>query len=151
MRDALLRLLEPAIEALGFELIDVEFGQQGRGGIVRVFIDLPSGADRQVTVEDCATASHAVSRVLEEEDPIKGRYTLEVSSPGFDRILRKPAHFERFLGARVAVELKVPQDGRRRFVGVLKAIAGKAVAVETDGVTISLPLERISKARLKPA
>jgi ribosome maturation factor RimP len=151
MRDALLRLLEPPVEALSFELVDIEFAHRGRGGIVRIFIDLPRDVGRHVTVDDCATVSHAVSRVLETEDPIEGHYTLEVSSPGFDRILRKPAHFERFVGARVAVELKVPQDGRRRFVGVLKALAGKAVEVESDGLTISLPLERIAKARLKPA
>jgi ribosome maturation factor RimP len=151
MRDALLRLLEPPVEALSFELVDIEFAPQGRGGIVRIFIDLPRASGRHVNVEDCATVSHEVSRVLEAEDPIKGRYTLEVSSPGFDRILRKPAHFERFVGERVALELKVPQDGRRRFVGVLKAVAGKAVEVESDGLTISLPLERIAKARLKPA
>ena len=79
-----------------------------------------------ITVDDCAAASHAVSRVLEIEDPIKGHYTLEVSSPGFDRILRKRAHFERFIGERIFAELKVPIEGRRRFVGVLKSVVGDA-------------------------
>jgi len=151
MRDALLQLLEPPIEGLGFEVVDIEFARQGRGGVVRIFIDLPQCAGRNVTVEDCASVSHEVSRVLETDDPIKGHYALEVSSPGFDRILRKPAHFERFVGQRVAVEMRVPQQGRRRFVGLLKQVAGKAVEVETDGVRFILPLERISRARLKPA
>ena len=90
MRDALMRLLEPPIEALGYELIEIEFAQAGRGGVLRIFIDLLArDSGLNVTVEDCARVSHAVSQVLETEDPIKGHYTLEVSSPGFDRILRK--------------------------------------------------------------
>ena len=149
MRDALMRLLEPPIEALGFELLDLELAQAGRGGVLRIFID-DLKPDASVTVEDCAAVSHAVSEVLEVEDPIKGNYTLEVSSPGFDRILRKHAHFERFVGERIAAELKLPLDGRRRFVGVLKAIAGDSIVVVVDGQDFSLPFERIQKARLRP-
>jgi ribosome maturation factor RimP len=163
MRDALMRLLEPPIEALGFELIEIEFAREGRGGVLRIYIDRCAGGDRSasgneraggdramITVDDCASASHAVSRLLEIEDPIKGHYTLEVSSPGFDRILRKRAHFERFIGERIFAELKVPIEGRRRFVGVLKSVAGDAIVVEVDGQAHELPLERIQKARLRP-
>jgi ribosome maturation factor RimP len=151
MRDVLLRLLEPPVEALGFELVDVEFAAQGRGGVLRIFIDRRAGGDGAgITVDDCALVSHEVSRVLETEDPIKGDYTLEVSSPGFDRILRKPAHFARFIGERVAAELKLPQDGRRRFVGVLKSLGEGRIEVEVDGRLYSLPLEWIQKARLRP-
>jgi ribosome maturation factor RimP len=157
MRDALMRLLEPPIEALGFEVVDIEFARDGRGGVVRIFIDRGAGgehgagaADLRITVDDCAAVSHAVSQVLEIEDPIKGHYTLEVSSPGFDRILRKRAHFERFVGERIVAELKLPQDGRRRFVGVLQAIADDSIVVVVDGQDYSLPFERIQKARLRP-
>jgi ribosome maturation factor RimP len=147
MRDALMRLLEPPIEALGFELLELEHFKAGRGGgVLRVFIDRPGG----VTVEDCATVSHAVSQVLEMEDPIKGNYTLEVSSPGFDRILRKRAHFERFLGERIFAELKLPIEGRRRFVGRLKSVDDDSIVIEVDGQAHDLPLERIQKARLRP-
>src|SRR5208282_153191 len=105
----------PPIEALAYELVDIEFASAGRGGVLRIFIDRKTAdAGAGITVDDCARVSHAVSEVLEGEDPIPGAYTLEVSSPGFDRILRKRAHFERFVGARVFVELKLPQDGRRR-------------------------------------
>jgi ribosome maturation factor RimP len=151
MRDALMRLLEPPIEALNYELVDVEFAQAGRGGVLRIFIDRRAEDSRLgITVDDCANVSHAVSQVLEIQDPIKGHYTLEVSSPGFDRILRTRAHFERFVGERIFAELKLPIDGRRRFVGVLKSIAEDAVVVEVDGKAHSLPLERIQKARLRP-
>ena len=156
MRDALMRLLEPPIEALDYELVDIEFAREGRGGVLRVFIDrrvddvrggLPSAG---ITVDDCALVSHAVSQVLEIEDPIKGHYTLEVSSPGFDRILRKRAHFERFVGERIFAELKLPINGRRRFAGVLKSIAGDSIVMDVDGQSHELPLERIQKARLRP-
>jgi ribosome maturation factor RimP len=151
MRDDLMRLLEPPIEALQFELVDIEYAQSGRGGVLRIFIDRP--AEHQapgITVDDCAQVSHAVSEVLETQDPIKGHYTLEVSSPGFDRILRKRAHFERFVGERIYAELKLPIDGRRRFVGVLQSVADESIVVDVDGQDHSLPFERIQKARLRP-
>ena len=151
MRDALMRLLEPPIEALGFDVVDIEFAQAGRGGVLRIFIDRRAhDSGPGITVDDCAIVSHAVSQVLETQDPIKGHYTLEVSSPGFDRILRTRAHFERFVGARIFAELKVALDGRRRYVGELKSVAGDAIVVEVDGKAHSLPLERIQKARLRP-
>jgi ribosome maturation factor RimP len=150
MRDALMRLLEPPIEALGFELVDLELAQAGRGGVLRIFIDRANERDTGVTVDDCAAVSHAVSEMLEVEDPIKGNYTLEVSSPGFDRILRKRAHFERFVGERIFAELKLPLEGRRRFVGTLKSIGNDSILVEVDGQPYELPLERIQKARLRP-
>jgi ribosome maturation factor RimP len=151
MRDALMRLLEPPIEALQFELIDLEFAREGRGGILRIYIDRrQSDASAGITVDDCARVSHAVSRELETEDPIKGHYTLEVSSPGFDRVLRTRAHFERFVGARIFAELKLPLDGRRRFVGVLKSVADDTVVLDVDGKEQVLPFDRIQKARLRP-
>jgi len=156
-----MRLLEPPIGALGFELLDLEYLRAGRGGTLRIFIDRAPAAPQAsagtvaageggITVDDCAAVSQAVSRVLEIEDPIKGAYTLEVSSPGFDRILRTRAHFERFAGERVAVELKLPIEGRRRFVGRLKSIADDSILVEVDGQPHRLPFERIQKARLRP-
>jgi ribosome maturation factor RimP len=164
MRDALMRLLEPPIEALGFEVLDIEFAHAGRGGTLRIFIDRiahggrePSEQDGEdvpsqggISVDDCAAVSHAVSGILDAEDPISGHYTLEVSSPGLDRVLRKRAHFERFVGERVFVELKLPIEGRRRFAGTLKSIAGEAIVVEVDGQAHELPLDRIQKARLRP-
>jgi ribosome maturation factor RimP len=150
MRDALMRLLEPPIEALDYELVDIEFARAGRGGVLRIFIDRAADAGSGVTVDDCATVSHAVSQVLETEDPIKGHFTLEVSSPGLDRILRTRAHFERFVGTQVSVELKLPLDGRRRFAGVLKSVGGDTIVVEVDGKAHELPFDRIQKARLRP-
>jgi ribosome maturation factor RimP len=150
MRDVLLRLLESPVEALGYELVDVEYAREGRGGVLRIYIDRSDPAVPGISVDDCARVSHAVSEVLELEDPIKGQYNLEVSSPGFDRVLRTRAHFERFVGAGVFAELKLPIEGRRRFAGVLKSVTGDAIVMEVDGKAHTLPLERISKARLRP-
>lgn len=151
MRDALVRLLEAPVEALGYELVDVEFAPAGRHSVLRIFIDRPAGdAVAGVTVEDCARVSHSVSEVLDSDDPIKGHYSLEVSSPGLERVLRKKAHFERFAGERVFVELQLPLDGRRRFAGILRSVEDEYIVVEVDGRDYRLPLDRIQKARLKP-
>ena len=151
MRDALMRLLEPPIEALGYELVDLEYGREGRGGILRIFIDRRAeDSSDAISVDDCARVSHEVSQLLETQDPIKGHYTLEVSSPGFDRILRTRAHFERFVGEKIFAELKLPIEGRRRFAGVLKSVVDDTIVVEVDGQAHSLPLDRIQKARLRP-
>ena len=146
MREELIKMLEPSIEAMNYELVDIEFAQAGRGGILRLYIDAQNG----ITVDDCARVSHAVSEMLEVEDPIQGHYTLEVSSPGFERVLRKKAHFERFLGERVFVELKLPLNGRRRFAGRLNALNGDSIVVDVDGQDYTLPMDRIQKAKLKP-
>ncbi len=151
MRDALLRLLEPPIEALGFELVELELARAGRSEVLRVYIDRgPGEGGTGITVDDCAAVSRAIGEVLEVEDPIKGHYTLEVSSPGFDRVLRKRAHFERFVGERIFAELALPMDGRRRFLGTLQSVSGDSISMEVDGKPYSLPLARIQKARLRP-
>ncbi len=146
-QNKLLLLLEPPVEALGYELVDVEFARHGRGATLRVFIDTPHG----VSVDDCARASHRLSEVLDECDPIGGAYALEVSSPGFDRVLRTRSHFERAVGEQVAIELKDPLDGRRRFAGLLVFADERGVLVRVDGEEFSLNFDWIKKARLKPA
>src|ERR1700723_588987 len=151
MREGCMRVLGPPIEALNYELVGVEFAQAGRGGVLRIFIDRRAeDSSLGITVDDCANVSHAVSQVLEIQDPIKGHYTLEVSSPGFDRILRTRAHFERFVGERIFAELKLPIEGRRRFIGLLKSVSSDTIVVEVDGKACALPLDRIQKARLRP-
>ncbi len=142
MRETLLKLLEPAIEALGYELVELEFPPH----LLRIYIDREGG----VTVDDCEAVSRQVSAVLDVEDPIPGAYTLEVSSPGLDRPLRKEADFVRFAGEQVKLELALPKDGRRRYTGTLKRCEAGEVTVEVDGVEHTLPLADIGKARLVP-
>jgi len=139
-------LLEPAVERLGYELVDVEAKLAGRNGVLRLFIDSADG----IGLEDCEKVSLAVSALLDVEDPIPGHYDLEVSSPGLDRKLTKLAHFQRFAGETVKVQMRFPIEGRRRFRGKLLSAADDQVVVEVDGEQHSLPLSTIDSARLVP-
>ena len=103
-----------------------------------------------IGVDDCAQVSREVSALLDVEDPIASAYTLEVSSPGSDRVLRTRAHFNRFAGARVFVELKVPREGRKRYTGLLTAVSDEGVELEVDRQRVSVPFDEIEKARLAP-
>lgn len=178
MREALIRLLEPEVEALGYELVELEFAAHRSGGLLRIYIDVPpaassggrdSGAsagvdaapepsedafDAQsqggVHVDDCEKVSRRVSEVMDAADPIRGGYTLEVSSPGFDRPLRKRTHWVRFVGSRVKVETSVPRDGRRRWTGSIVAVKEGSVELEVDGTRVELGLDEIRHARLVP-
>lgn len=146
-RDEIVKLLEPAIEHLGYELADLELKTGGRDGIVRLFIDKADG----VGIEDCEIVSRYVSAILDVEDPVQGNYSLEVSSPGLDRTLTKPAHFRRFMGQDVRVKLRFPLAGRRNFRGALKSADEEKIEVEVDGESHSLPIATIESARLIPA
>lgn len=143
----LTKLLSPAISALGLELIGVELALSRGSGLVRVFVDAPG---RPVTIEDCEASSRELSAVLDVNDPISGRYTLEVSSPGLDRPLFTPEHFAKQIGETVKVELGIAQDGRRRFQGQILAVDGDKITIEQDGSPVTIAHERISRARLKP-
>ena len=145
-KDELTALIEPAIESLGYELSDIELKLGGRDGFLRVFIDRSDGID----VEDCQSVSRQVSAILDVEDPLPGHYVLEVSSPGLDRTLTKPAHFQRFMGEDVRIKLRFPLDGRRNFRGALRSADEEKIEVEVDGESHSLPLATIESARLVP-
>ncbi|MDH5455790.1 MAG: ribosome maturation factor RimP [Gammaproteobacteria bacterium] len=144
--EELAKLLEPTVERLGYELVDLEVRLGGKGGLVRVFIDKPDGID----LEDCEKVSRAVSAILDVEDPVPGNYNLEVSSPGLDRKLTKVEHFQRFEGQTVKVKMRFPIAGRRRFSGTLVSSDEENIVVEVDGESHSLPLKTIDTARLVP-
>ena len=144
LRERLIALIEPLVGRLGYELVELEH-TAGRGSaVVRLFIDRPEG----VGLEDCERVSREVSALLDVEDPIPTAYTLEVSSPGFDRVLRTQAHFARFVGSRVSVELSVPRAGRRRYTGTLVAADEAGIALEVDGERVPMSFAEIGRARL---
>jgi len=145
--DELLKLLEPSVERLGYELADLEVRLGGKGGLIRVYIDKPEGVD----LEDCEKVSRAVSALLDVEDPVPGNYNLEVSSPGLDRKLTKVEHFQRFEGETLKVQTRFPVEGRRRFRGTLVSSDDENIVLEVDGESHSLPLKTIDSARLVPA
>ena len=144
LRERLIALIEPVLVRLGYELVELEYAAGRSQAVVRIFIDKPAG----ITVDDCERVSREVAALLDVDDPIPTAYTLEVSSPGFDRLLRTPAHFERFVGSRVFVELKAPRAGRRRYTGMLQAVNAAGIELEVDKQKVEVPFDEIGKARL---
>jgi ribosome maturation factor RimP len=142
--DRLTRLVEPVVVGMGYELVAVEFDAHQR--TLRVYID----CDRGVLVDDCSKVSHQLSGLLDVEDPIPGNYHLEVSSPGLDRPLCTPAHFERFKGALARIQLTGPIDGRRRFKARLLGVEGDKVLLLDGEIRLDIPFESIDRARLVP-
>lgn len=135
-------LLETTVSGMGYELVGVE--RPAKGGLLRVYIDKPGG----VTVDDCAAVSHQVSRVLAVENVRYDR--LEVSSPGLDRLLRSERDFVRFAGQRARVRMRVPVDGQRNFVGILREAGAGSLQLEVEGKVLSLALGEVETARLVP-
>lgn len=145
MRDDLVMLLKPSIEALGYEFWGLEFsGSSKHKSLLRVYIDHEQG----IAVEDCEKVSRQLSRVLDVEDPIHGEYMLEVSSPGMDRALFYPAQYPHYCGEILSVKTQMPIDGQRNFKGVLaKAFDDKIVLIE-NGKEISIDFSNIQKAHV---
>lgn len=139
-------IIEPSVSALGYELVGIEYLPQGRYSLLRVYIDSEAG----ITVDDCEKVSRQLSGVLDVEDPIKGQYSLEISSPGLDRPLFTPEHFVRFAGQQVQVRLQQPLNGQRKFKGLLRGMDGEEVLIEIDGGELRVLPEEIDKANLIP-
>ncbi len=140
----------PIVAAEGFELVDAEFVHEREGWVLRLFIDKPGG----VGLEDCQKASRAVEMALDVEEVVPHEYHLEVSSPGLNRPLTKPDHFQKALGKKVKVKTYAPLgDGptpRKSFSGILQGLDGDAVTVEVEGAgAFRIPLKDIAKANLE--
>jgi len=146
LRDQLTELLGPVVTRLGYELWELEYVTRAGGALLRLYIDSPDG----ISVDDCERVSRAVSEELDATDPIQNEYTLEVSSPGLDRVLRKPEHFARFAGERVKLEMTEAINGRKRFAGQLTDVSENEIALDVDGATVRLPIAGIHKARVAP-
>jgi ribosome maturation factor RimP len=146
LQQRLLTMIEPVLAGLGYELVDLQLALARAGGQLRLFIDRDAG----VNIEDCERVSHAVSALLDAADPIPVPYTLEVSTPGLDRVLRTPQHFARYAGKRVHVELVEAQAGRRRYTGQLQAVGDDGVELEVDGQAVLLKFSAISRAHVVP-
>ena len=129
---------------MGFELWGLEYQTGGRTALLRIFIDGPEG----VTVEDCARVSRQVSSVLDVGDPIRGEFTLEVSSPGLDRPLYTPEQYQLYIGYPVKLRLRYPFEGQRRFSGVLGGIDDGEVSLIVGDEEYLLPFESIERANI---
>ncbi len=137
-------LIRGVVEAEGFELVHVEFQPRGAASKLRVYIDKPGG----VNLADCQQVSRQVGVFLDVEDLVPHQYTLEVSSPGIERPLFRPADYERFAGKEIRLAVLEKIDGRRNFKGRLLGLANGLVELETGGEILRIPLEKVKKANL---
>ncbi|MEN6584862.1 MAG: ribosome maturation factor RimP, partial [Sulfuricella sp.] len=131
------------LQGLGYELVDLELSNQGK--LLRVFIDKPDG----INVEDCVLVSNHISRLLAVEMDFEYD-RLEVSSPGLDRPVKKEADFVRFRGEKAQVKLRIPLQGRKKYVGTIMGVQDGCLQLEVEGAVIALDLTNIDKARLVP-
>jgi len=144
-------LVQPILDSMGLELVELEFKKVGRSFVLRLFIDKPGG----VTMDDCADVSRELSLLLDVEDCIPGRYTLEVSSPGLDRPLKKESDYIRFQGRLAVVktaELLKDEKGspRKTFLGTIEGLEAGVVAIRLkEGPLALIPLDKIVKAHLE--
>ena len=136
------QLLESTINGLGYEFVDSELSNHAR--LLRVFIDKTGG----ITVDDCAKVSNHLSRTLAVENINYDR--LEVSSPGLDRVLKKPADFARFKGQKAHIKVRAPMDGRRHFTGILGDIREGQLSLDVEGYIFTIMMTNVDKARLVP-
>ncbi len=143
-RQDLHQLLKPAAQAVGYELLGCEFISQGKHSILRVYIDSPQG----IGINDCEIASKQMSAILDVEDPIKGEYHLEVSSPGLERPLFTIAQYQQIQGQWIQLKLRTPIAGKRKLKGVLKAVDKAQLLISVDEKDINMSLANVVKANL---
>ena len=136
-------LIDKTVTQLGYELVDLEVSNRGK--LLRLFIDKPEG----ITIDDCVLVSNQLGNVLAVENDIDYD-RLEVSSPGLDRVLKKEADFIKFVDSKVSIKLRMPIEGRKNFVGVLKGLVDGNVSIEAEGALFAIPFSNIDKARLVP-
>ncbi|MDX9972065.1 MAG: ribosome maturation factor RimP [FCB group bacterium] len=138
------RELEPLLWEQGYELVELELAMFGGRRILRVFIDKEGG----ITLGDCQAVSQILNPYLDSSDLVEGSYSLEVSSPGFDRPVRKLGDFERFAGERINVKTAMPVEGKKKFKGILKGLKDGLVVVESEGRVYEIHLENLLRANL---
>jgi ribosome maturation factor RimP len=150
-------LAEPYVRDAGFDLIEVQYGREPTGWVVRLYIDNPVVAgtgsvhgQSSVHLDDCERVSRDVSAALDVADIVPHAYQLEVSSPGLDRPLRREQDFARFVGESARIRLIDGVEGRRNFLGTLRAAKDGRVEIACDGRSYELPIDDIQKANLVP-
>lgn len=131
---------------MGYDLIEIEHVPNPKHGILRLYIDKEDG----VNIDDCSAVSEQISALIDVEDPIRGHFNLEISSPGLDRPLTRLKDFQRFTGSLVKLKTLKSLDGQRNFKGRILEVNEDVLVIETDTEEISLPMNAIEKARLVP-
>ena len=136
-------LIDKTVTQLGYEMTDLEVSNRGK--LLRLFIDKPEG----INIDDCVLVSNQLGNVLAVENDIDYD-RLEVSSPGLDRVLKRESDFIRFIDARASVKVRMPIEGRKNFIGLLKGVEEGDLFIDVEGVIFKIALTNIDKARLAP-
>ena len=139
-------IAEPLIVEEGMEMVDVEFRREPHGMVLRLYLDREGG----VGLDDLSRVSRQVGDLLDAHNAVPGSYTLEVSSPGINRRLRRAEHFKRYVGQKIRVRTLAPLDGRRVFVGPLTAVEADAITVDQDGTPCAIRFTEIAQANYEP-
>jgi ribosome maturation factor RimP len=140
-------MFEPVVQGLGYALVEIEYQPNPKHGVLRLYIDREDG---DIQLDDCTTVSHQISALLDVEEPLPGRFNLEVSSPGLDRPLRKIEDFQKFIGEIVKLKTSMALAGQRNFKGQLLAVENDELVLDCDHKQIRVPHAAIDKARLVP-
>lgn len=138
-------ILKQPIEAMGFELIGIEY-IRSRNSVLRIYIDHANG----VNVDDCMEVSGQVSALLDVEDPISSAYNLEISSPGLDRPLFTLEQYQRFISEKIVIQLRIAVANRRKWEGIIKAVNGEMIVLEIDNKDETFAFTNIQKANIVP-
>lgn len=142
-------LIAPIVKAMGYELWAVSIHQSGKHTLVRVYIDIPIGDERNgVNIDDCGRVSSQIGALFDVENPIIGSYNLEVSSPGLDRPLFKIEHYKRYIGSLAYVRLQRPEYGKRNFIGSIHRVFNGKLELKINSEIVVLELANINKANL---
>ena len=141
---AVVSLIEPILMAEELELVDVEYKKEGKSWVLRIFIDKEGG----VTIADCQKVSRLTGDVIDVEETITTTYSLEVSSPGLNRVLKREEDFLKFKGRQIYVHSLSPIDNRKKFNGILTDFKDQTVFIEVDGEVLGIPLRHVGKANL---
>jgi ribosome maturation factor RimP len=144
--ERLYELLTPTVEGMGFILWGIEYLPQGKHSLLRIYIDNEDG----ITLEHCEAVSRQVSGILDVEDLIKAHYSLEVSSPGMDRMLFFPKQYRHYCGDMVAVRLHTPVNGQKKFKGKLLSVNEQGIELEVNAQAVAIAFDNIDKANIIP-
>jgi len=146
--DRVWKIAEPLVTNEGMEMVDVEFRRESHGAVLRLYLDRVGTGG--VSLEDLSRVSRQVGDLLDVHEVVPGAYTLEVSSPGINRRLRRAEHFQRYVGQRVRVRTLAPLDGRRVFLGPLAAVDADGITLLQDGAPCVIRFAEIAQANYEP-
>ena len=137
-------VVQAVVQSMGYDCWGIQYAAHGRRALLQVFIDHPNG----VSLDDCTSVSQQLSGVLDVEDVMHRAYILEVSSPGLERLLFKPEHYQRYIGKKIKLRLYQGINQRRKFTGIINAVKDDVVVMQLDEETMDIPFTAIQRARI---